>query len=296
MTGKKLLALVLGWIVLAAVTLPAADETSAEDAAEANKFLSQFKWFKGPGTASMKSVAEIEVPAGYMFTDGDSTRTILKAFGNLTDDTEIGFLSPTNLDWFIVFSFSDEGYVKDDDKDKLDAVGMLKTIRSNNDYANEEKRRIGLPEMKIVGWEKEPSYDAQSQNLEWAIQIESEGDLVVNYNTRILGRHGIMEVALVVDPTKLQSTLPTFKEMLAAYKYKPGETYAEYRPGDKMAKYGLAALITGAGVAVAAKTGLLAWAILLVKKGWKLVVAAVVAVGVFLKRLIVGRSERTSME
>ena len=40
---------------------------------------------------------------------------------------------------------------------------------------------------------------------------ESEGEQIVNFNTRVLGRKGVMEVKLVVDPDKLSATLPRFQ-------------------------------------------------------------------------------------
>jgi uncharacterized membrane-anchored protein len=254
-------------------------------------FLKQFSWVKGPGTAKMKGVAQMDVPPGYMFTGSDGTQRILEAMGNLVGDSEIGFLSPTNVAWFVVFTFNEEGYVKDDDKDSLDSAKMLKTIRQGNQYANEEKRKIGLTEMKLIGWEVEPQYNDATKNLEWALRFEADGDQVVNYNTRVLGRRGVMEVQLVVEPDALQATLPAYRQLMTTFDYQPGQTYAEYQPGDKLAKYGLAALITGAGVAVAAKTGLLAGILLFIKKGWKIIVGAVGAIGALLKRLVVGRTE-----
>jgi uncharacterized membrane-anchored protein len=98
---------------------------------------------------------------------------------------------------------------------------------------------------------------------------------------------------LIVKPDALADTLPTFKELLKDYSFKSGESYAEFRQGDKLAKYGLAALITGGAVAVAAKTGLLTAILLIFKKAWKLVVIGAVAVVSFFKRLILGKG-RTS--
>jgi uncharacterized membrane-anchored protein len=288
---KLLWIIAMGLVI--APPLPAAEEP-AQDAAA---FLSQFNWLKGPGTAKMTPVAQIKVPNGFQFTDGEQTRALLKAMGNLTSGTELGFLAPTSLTWFVVFRFSEEGYVKDDEKDKLDATTMLKTIQRGTEYGNRERRRRGYPEMRIVGWEQQPNYNSQTHNLEWAIRGESEGEQVVNFNTRILGRRGVMEVKLVVDPEQLQATLPEYKQLLSTYTFQPGQRYAEYQPGDRVAKYGLAALVTGGAVAVAAKTGLLGWCVLLFKKAWKLVVLAVVAVVSFFKRIITGRSEpRTSVE
>lgn len=255
--------------------------------------LKDLKWIKGPAKAEMQDKAEIQVPVGYRFADGKDTRRILEAYGNLTSGSEMGLLAPTSMVWFVVFDFSDSGYVKDDDKDKLDADAMLKSISKGVERSNEERQRRGFPAMKVIGWEQPPHYDNETHNLEWALRFESEGSPVVNYNTRLLGRRGVMEVQLVVDPDKLAATLPSFKQLLKSYDFKTGEKYAEYRQGDKLASYGLAALVTGGAVAVAAKTGLLTTLILFFKKFAKLVVVALIAAGAWIKRLITGRSRPT---
>ena len=147
---------------------------------------------------------------------------------------------------------------------------------------------MGAAPLHITGWEIPPRYNEQTHNLEWAIRGESEGSPVINYNTRLLGRKGVMEVNLVIDPEKLSAAMPAYQALLTDYSYKQGERYAEYRSGDKLAKYGLAALITGGAAAIAVKTGLFAGLILFFKKAAKLVVLAVLAVVVWLKKLIAG--------
>src|SRR5262245_63124781 len=92
----------------------------------------------------------------------------------------------------------------------------------------------------------------------------------------------------VIDPDQLKRAMPAYQSLLNDYTYKQGERYAEYRSGDKLAKYGLAALITGGAAAVAVKTGLFASLILLFKKGAKLIVVAVVAVIAGIKKLFSG--------
>jgi uncharacterized membrane-anchored protein len=250
-------------------------------------------WQKGPGKADLKDTAEVALPAGYRFAHAADTQRLLKASGEPVSGHELGLLVPEQGHWSVFFIFSADGYVKDDDKDKLDADKLLKSIIQGNDYANEERKKAGVTPLKILGWEKPPSYDAATHNLEWAIRAESEGRPILNYNTRLLGRKGVMEVVLVCAPDALPATLPEFKTLLTGYSYKTGQSYAEFRPGDKIAKYGLAALVTGAGVAIAAKTGLLAGLLLFFKKAWKLLVIAVVAVVGFFKRLIVGAGRRS---
>src|SRR5258705_506869 len=121
MKPRKNLAKASAQICLTIALLLSATGLSAAVAAEENEFkLSSINWLKGPATASMKSIAEIDVPKGFMFTDGPNTRRLMEAMGNLTSGSEIGFLAPTSMVWFVVFRFSEDGYVKDDEKDKLD--------------------------------------------------------------------------------------------------------------------------------------------------------------------------------
>lgn len=240
---------------------------------------------EGPTNAALAGVAELVIPTGYIFIDGKTTQAMMKSAGEPVSGNEAGFLSPTNRGWAVYFQYDNSGYVKDDDKDKLDAAKLLKAIKKGNDAGNEYRKEHGNPPLDIVGWEQEPKYDAVTHNLTWAIRATCEGEQIVNYNTRLLGRKGVMEVVLVCDPAELQKYLPTFNEVLAGYKYSTGESYAEYKPGDKVAKYGLGALVLGGAAVGAAKLGLFAWAAVLLKKAWKLVIIAVVAVAALGKKI-----------
>ncbi len=242
-------------------------EQAGEPAAEQPSPLDQIKWVVGPSQAGLGDMAEIAVPEGYIFADGKDTQVLMEAMGNIPTGTEVGFLAPEDSDWFVVFEFSEEGYVSDEDKDKLDAAAMLKAIREGTEQGNKLRRERGYPTMTIEGWQSEPHYDEVTHNLEWGIRARNEdGSPVVNYNTRLLGRKGIMEATLVADPEALPAILPVFKRDLAALSYKAGHRYADYRQGDQVAKYGLAALVTGGAAAVAVKSGLLKylWKILLI--------------------------------
>lgn len=247
---------------------------------------------KGPARAQLESIAEVEVPTGYVFLDGKSTRAMLKAEGEPVSGDELGFLKSTNSHWSVFFQFSGVGYVKDDEKNDLKADKLLESIKRGNEAANKERVRAGGAPLEIVGWEVPPRYDEKTHNLEWAIRATSEGRPILNYNTRLLGRKGVMEVILVVSPDDLAETLPTFRDLLTGYSYKTGESYAEYRSGDKVAKYGLAALVVGGAAVGAAKLGLFAWLAVFLKKGWKLLVIAVAAVSTWIKKLFSKRSER----
>ena len=60
------------------------------------------KWVKGPATASLGDIAEIQVPAGYDFANGDDTRKLMELMQNPPSGEEVGYLSPADSDWFLI--------------------------------------------------------------------------------------------------------------------------------------------------------------------------------------------------
>jgi uncharacterized membrane-anchored protein len=249
-------ALIAALLMLFSVAAFAQEPQAAQD--EASKVMQSIRWVNGPGQGEMKDIAAIDVPAGYIFAKADDVAKLMELMENPVSGKEVGFLAPEDMSWFMVFEFDDVGYVKDDERDKLDADAILKNIKEGTEAANEERKKRGWDSLNIVGWEQQPKYDPSSNNLTWAIRAESGGSQIVNFNTRILGREGVMEVALVCDPPQLAGILPTSHKLLGDYEFNQGKRYAEFKQGDKLAAYGLAALITGGTVAAAAKSGLLA--------------------------------------
>ncbi|MEI6969983.1 MAG: DUF2167 domain-containing protein [bacterium] len=229
------------------------------------------KWQPGPSVGDLNGLAEIRVPAGFVFAGAEDTQVLMEAMHNPVSRQEMGFVAPEGLEWFVVFEYEDVGYVRDDEKGSLDAAAMLESIKNGTEASNKERQRRGWATMNILGWEQAPRYNETTHNLEWAIKAESEGQQIVNYNTRLLGRGGVMRVTLVADPATYSLTLPKFKDVLAGYDFKQGKKYAEWREGDKIAKYGLSALVVGGAAAVAAKAGLFKWL-------WKILVVGAIAI------------------
>src|SRR5438552_469161 len=151
----------------------------------------------GPAKAQLEGVAQVDVPAGYIFFDGKSTRALLKREGEPVSGHELGLMATTNDNWSVFFEFNAIGYVKDDEKDKLNPDKLLEDIKRGNAQANKERQRAGKPSLEIVGWEMAPKYDETSHNLEWAIRGTVDDRPILNYKTKVLGRKGVMDVILV---------------------------------------------------------------------------------------------------
>jgi uncharacterized membrane-anchored protein len=235
-------------------------------------------WQKGPSVGDLGSTAQVKVPEGFLFVGAKDTRTIMEANHNPITGREMGFVAPAGEEWFAVFEFDDVGYVKDDEKDSLDEAALLTSIKDGTAAGNQERIKRGWPTMTILGWETPPRYNDITHNLKWAIRAQSDGAPVVNHNTRVLGRGGVMEVTLVTDPTTLAATLPKFKTMLEGFQFKQGHKYAEFRAGDKTAAYGLTGLIVGGGTAALVKTGAFKWL-------WKVIAAGAAGVAALAKKL-----------
>ena len=250
---------------------------------EQDEFTKAVGYRPGPLAGDM-GIATINVPAGMQFTDAKGAKKWGELTTNPVSEKEIGLVGPDDGRWLVLFEFDDVGYVKDDDKDDLKADELLDSIREGTKAFNEQQRvPAGLPPMNIVGWEQKPTYNEAAHVLEWCVRAESGGEPSLNFNTRVLGRRGVAQVTLMFGgDVTLQQALPEFRELMKGFAFKDGERYAEFHEGDKLAEYGLAALIAGGGVALAAKSGLLAK---LIKPIIVAGAALVGAVGTWFKKL-----------
>jgi uncharacterized membrane-anchored protein len=233
-------------------------------------------------TARLGSIAEIDLPKGYVFADGAGARKFLEFTHNPSSGSELGIIAPQSdqESWFVLFEFNDVGYVKDDEKESLDAAKILENIQGGTEEANDERKKHGWKAFHVNGWYTPPYYDSQTNNLTWAVNGSEDNGAnpAVNYSVRILGRRGTMKVDLVLDPRDMAATEPKFKALMSAFHFTGGNRYADFAQGDKIASYGLTALIAGGATAVAIKTGLFA-------KFWKIIILFFLAVIGAIKRL-----------
>jgi uncharacterized membrane-anchored protein len=236
----------------------------------------------GPITADLDTRASIEVPEGFVFLTAKDVEEFWRYTKQPIHDGVLGaILAPEEMGSYeVYFSFHEEGYIRDDEKNDLDADAIFKTLREGNIRGNEERRRLGSHDLTLLGWQAKPFFNDRTKNLEWATRVRDEEDkhILLNHNTRILGRNGFISAILVCDPDKYGVAVQDFQKTIAALSFNQGERYADFRQGDKVAKYGLTALVTGGAAAVAAKTGLL-------KYLWKFIVGIGVACATFFGKI-----------
>jgi uncharacterized membrane-anchored protein len=263
------LALLLAAIPIAGFAQPTSQE----------QYVTEFRnlpWQRGPASADVGGKATIKLGPQDAFLGDQGTKKLLALMGNPARDGHYALVPTTAEDWVGVFTFNPTGYVKDDDK--IDADALLAQLKKNDEASNEERKRLGLPELHLIGWQVSPHYDPSTKHLEWGTRLRDErGNIVVNYTARLLGRTGVMNAILVSNPDTLDADRKAFAKRLEGFQFAAGERYSEFREGDKVAGYGLAALIVGGAAAVATKKGL--WAVIggFLAASWKIVTGVVVA-------------------
>ena len=245
--------------------------------------LDKIPWAKGPTKGQLGSEASINVPANCLFTGVNGVKTFMEVTQNNASGDERGVVfcpgKEASETWFVLFSYDESGYVRDDEGSSLNADKILESVRGGTEAGNRERKRRGWATLTVDGWATKPFYDRTTNNLTWAITAhDNEGGHTVNHSVRLLGRGGVMHADLVTTPDALTALVPTFNGMIGGFTYASGYKYAEWRSGDKVAAYGLTALVAGgAGVALV-KSGLLL-------KFWKLIVIGFAALVGAMKRL-----------
>jgi uncharacterized membrane-anchored protein len=267
----------------------------------------EFRPTVGPTNVSLgDNLARLALPEGFAFIDAQTTKRLLKEANGVTFDAALGMIIPTNEtdNFSVVIQFEDIGYVSDSDAGKLDADGIFKQLKEGAEESNEERKANGFPPLELLRWSEVPRYEKAQHSIVWGLVVKGQRQ-VVNYNTRILGRRGVLSLNMVTKEEEVKKFKPKLEQLLAKITYLPGQTYGEYVKGkDKDSNLTLTGLVLGGGAlamgAKLVKMGLLAkfskvflGLLLAFKKFAALIVIAIF--GLF-KKLFGGKSEDDNSE
>jgi uncharacterized membrane-anchored protein len=290
MNTKFISVLLAGWMGL----LPGARAQDNQLSDAQIKQLAQGLHYQQGQVKIQDGLATFNVPTNFYFLGPQDAKTVLvKFWGNppaQVDDT-LGLLMPSNLTpldpacWAVVISYSNDGYVKDNDAGKINYDDLLKKMQADTRDNNKTRQEKGYPTVQLIGWATPPHYDAATHKLYWAkeLKIDGAGENTLNYDVRILGRRGVLVLTAVAGMTQLPEIEKQTPTILGMVDFNQGNRYADFDPKvDKVATYGIAALVAGG---IAAKLGIfkLLLAGLLALK--KFVIIAFVAIAAFFKRL-----------
>src|SRR5438552_10613866 len=97
-------------------------------------------WASGPAKVSLRGIAEVQVPAGYSYTDAKGAQAFLEGMRSGVPKELAGILQPTSGAWWATFEVSEVGFVKDEDKEQLDPDAILKKLGEEMNRPNEKAR------------------------------------------------------------------------------------------------------------------------------------------------------------
>lgn len=260
------------------------------------QFEESLHWKKGP-IALKNGIAKLEVSSHFKYLSPEDAHRVLEFWGNKNIGGTLGMLFPANTSptqrntWGIVMTYEETGHVSDDDASHINYDQLLKEMQEAIADENQKRKQSGDHLVELVGWATEPRYDSKSHKLYWAKELnffdETSSHTVLNYNIRILGRKGVLNLNAVASMDQLKLVENETPSILEMVQFTPGNQYDDYQPGvDKLATYGLAGLIAaGVGAKVAAKAGLLKVLIGFLIAAKKFVIIGVLAVGAFLRKI-----------
>ena len=241
-------------------------------------------------------VATLSVPESFYYLNPKDAETVLvEVWGNPSGAGQdlLGMLFPSRStpfdeeSWGVTIEYEEEGHVSDDDADDIDYDDLLSGMQEETREASKERVKQGYESIKLVGWASKPFYDKSSHKLHWAKELKF-GDQTINtlnYNIRILGRRGVLVLNFIAGMNQQEMIESELDTVLALAEFDQGSKYEDFDPSiDELAAYGIGALVAGK---VLAKTGLIALALVFLKKFG---VFIVIAVGLLLRKLLKRRT------
>ena len=256
--------------------------------------------FRGGDIALPAAGATLHLASSFKYLGpDDAERVLTELWGNPPGSDALGMLVPSDIplsaddSWAVVITYSDDGYVKDDEAASIDYDDLLAQMQEETRDSNAARERAGYGSIELVGWAEPPHYDQASNKLYWAKRLKFDGAEAdtLNYDIRVLGRKGYLSLNAVAGMGQLAQVQDGMRQAITMAEFDTGQRYADFNEStDKLAGYGLAALIGGA---VAAKAGLFAKLGALLLAGKKFVILGLAGLAALAKKLF-GRKDPAS--
>ena len=239
-------------------------------------------------------LATLNVPNGFKFLDKEQSQRVLTDLWGNPPSEPIGLLFPEdmtpmhdNFTYAVEIEYSEEGYIDDEDAADLDYDDLLEEMQEDAMSGNAERTAQGYETIHLVRWASPPFYDHENKKLHWAKELKF-GDYDVNtlnYNIRVLGRKGYLNLNAIGDITILDAFNADRDQIINSVEFSSGYRYADFNPDvDEVAAYGIGGLIAGK---ILAKAGFFA----LILKFWKFIAIGAVALFSGFRKKIFGRNK-----
>jgi uncharacterized membrane-anchored protein len=267
-------------LALAVLALPSASAQTATPTEATRQAELKTAWqaasnagISGPSELTLIDQVTLKLPADYFFVPKIEGQRVLRALGNVVDDTSfVGVVvgKRQNDEWLVAIRYIKEGYIKDDEAKNWNADELLKNISEGTEQANKDRVARGFPEMQVMGWVEPPAYDASAHRLVWSLLAKHKGEPD--------------DLNLLSSSDRIAGEKPVAHELLDDLRYNAGKRYEDFSATtDRVAEYGLMALVGGA---VVKKLGLFALLGAFALKFAKVIILGAVAFGASMMKFL----------
>ena len=236
-------------------------------------------------------IATLHVPDGFKFLDSEQSKKVLTDLWGNPPSEPLGLLFPEAMTpmheaftYAVEIEYEEEGYIEDEEAEDLDYDDLLKEMQNDIVESNPQRTLQGYPTMELIGWASKPYYDQDNKKLHWAkeLKFEDYDKNTLNYNIRVLGRKGYLNINAIGDIDMLETFNKERDNILNSVEFTAGNRYSDFNPDvDKVAAYGIGGLIAGK---ILAKAGFFA----VILKFWKFIAIGAVALFSGFKKKIFG--------
>ncbi|MFZ1686896.1 MAG: DUF2167 domain-containing protein [Flavobacteriales bacterium] len=281
----------------------AADTLTLDDNMEASMAYvdsveNSFTWQTGEVKLD-NGVATLNIPSGFKFLDAEqSARVLVDHWGNPDAGGTLGMIFPesdgvlSEGGFAFVVSYEEMGFVEDDDADDIDYDEMMSEFKKEDATDNQQRALRDFPPVYTIGWAAPPFYDKDKKVLHWAKELQFGDSAEVNtlnYNVRVLGRKGVLQLNAVSTMEELENVKANIPGVLAMAQFNDGFRYDQFDDNtDQVAALTVGGLVAGK---VLAKVGLFAF----FGKFIKIILIAIAAGGAAVWRFLSGRKKRNEV-
>lgn len=220
-----------------------------------DSLIASFQWETGTIGLS-EGVITLDVPPTHKFLESEQAYHLLvDVWENPPGITDalLGVVLQAEADPYsdspaYVVYYEESGYVHDRDADAIDYDSKLREMISEDSLSNIQRQELGYGSLQLIGWASPPFYDRPRKALHWAKEMVSDDSErnVLNYNIRILGRHGVVVINALGSMDQLSNVKAELPLVLNMATFNEGYRHEDYDPSiDGDSRRGLASLIDG---------------------------------------------------
>ncbi len=246
------------FVYIVFASLPASAQFDDQNLAE----IRSMSWMPATGLSLSRSRSAITSLPDYVGVIDTQAARINTIAGNSIQGIE-AHLANEKTGAETVLSYSQTGFVRSDDWDKINPQEFLSEISKNTETANANRQSKNISPLHVDGWVQVPMFNKETHTASWILLDHADdGTKSLNAVALKLGRYGTEQITYIDDARHADTATQNLLLIANAHQFQPEARYEQYMPGsDKAAEYGVAGLVAGVMgvklVQIAAAGGLL---------------------------------------